>query len=150
MAYCNSVAISCYTATVEQELTSILNSRKLRVTKVRQAVFRALSDANKPLSIHDITTLCPQIDRVSVYRALDLFHGLHIADIVNVGWKKHYELAGPFKPHHHHLHCKNCGKTVEINSSKLEDFIDELSREYSFHGTSHKFEMTGLCALCRE
>lgn len=135
---------------MEQELASILGINKLRVTKARRDVFRALSEANKPLYIHDLIALCSAIDRVSVYRTIDLFHHLNILEIVHSGWKKQYELATPFKAHHHHLHCKNCGKTIEINSSKLESFIDELSREYSFHGTSHKFEVTGLCALCRE
>lgn len=135
---------------MDQELTTVLSAHKLRVTKARQTVFRALSSANKPLYIHDIIALCPNIDRVSVYRIIDLFHRLHIMDIIYVGWKKQYELTTPFKAHHHHLYCKNCGKTVEINSSKLESFIDELSREYSFYGTSHKFEVSGLCSLCQD
>jgi len=135
---------------MEKELATIFTANRLRLTKPRQDIFNALSGAGKPLSIQDLVSLCPEIDRVSVYRTIELFHQLHILDIVHIGWKKQYELAGPFKPHHHHLHCKNCGKTIEINSSKLESFIDELSHEYSFYGTSHKFEVSGLCSLCRE
>lgn len=134
---------------MEQELVTILKKKQLRVTKPRLDVFRALSGSSKPLYIHDLVALCPTTDRVSIYRTIELFHQLHILEIIHTGWKKQYELVGPFKAHHHHLHCKNCDKIIEINSTKLEGFIDELSRDYSFYGTSHKFEVTGLCSLCR-
>lgn len=133
---------------MNSELATIFSTRGLRLTKPRQSVFDALLKAGKPLHIQDIILLCPEIDRVSVYRTIDLFHQLHILDTVHIGWKKQYELAGPFKPHHHHLYCKNCGKTVEINSNKLEDFVDDLAGENGFRATGHKFEIAGLCNEC--
>lgn len=134
---------------MEKELATILKTNNLRLTKPRLRVFETLSSADKPLLMHDIVNQCADIDRVSVYRTLVLFREIQILEIIHVGWKKRYELVAPFKAHHHHLHCGNCGKIVEINSEKLEHFVDDLSQEYGFRIISHTFEVAGLCASCQ-
>lgn len=134
---------------MEKEIVTILETNGLRITKPRLKVFSVLSSANKPLYIHDIVARCADVDRVSVYRTLDLFHRLQVLDIIHVGWKKQYELSQLFKPHHHHLHCNSCGQITELHSNKLEAIIEELANESDFSASSHRFEVTGLCATCR-
>lgn len=133
---------------MEKELLAILSSNKLRITSPRRAVFSALASANKPLSVQEAIALSPAIDRVSVYRTLDLFQALRIVEIVTLGWKKRYELASPFKSHHHHLHCERCGETIKVSSEKLEQFMHSLAAEQGFHSTSHSLEISGLCKTC--
>lgn len=133
---------------VSSELEVIFATHHLRLTKPRQVVFAALKAAQAPLAIGDIVKLCPQIDRVSIYRTLDVFVKLGIAEAVPVGWKQRYELTSPFQAHHHHLYCTNCGKLVDIHSKKLELVIASIARDYDFTPREHTFEVSGLCQKC--
>jgi DNA-binding helix-hairpin-helix protein with protein kinase domain len=49
--------------------------------------------------------------------------------------------------HHHHLICRNCGKTEIINFCPLKEMQKELS-EKNFTLTDHKFELYGYCKEC--
>lgn len=131
------------------ELTTILRDHDLRVTTARKKVFEVLEQANEPLSIKQITTQCPDIDRVSVYRCLELFVSIDIIEIIHAGWKKRYELAGPFRSHHHHIQCVRCHAIVELHSPDLETFIGEIARSHNYTLLNHSFELRGLCPNCR-
>src|SRR5690606_34596309 len=96
-SYCKFVAIICYTAIMNNDLEKILSKNRLRATKPRQIVFATLSDSPAPLQIGEIVKRCPSVDRVSVYRTIELFTKLHIIEAIPLGWKQQYELAGPFK-----------------------------------------------------
>lgn len=133
---------------MNSELVAIFNREGLRITKPRQAVFAVLYASTSPLQIGEIARRCKGVDRVSVYRTIDLF--IHHAIVVSVplGWKQQYELASPFKPHHHHIHCTKCGTLTDIDSPKLEQLIADIAAEHTFTVQMHKFEISGYCAQC--
>lgn len=131
------------------ELNEIFVNAGLRLTKPRLEIFNTLKSFDRPMSIVDIVSACPNVDKVSVYRTIDLFTKLRIASTIPHGWKHLYELAAPFSPHHHHLVCETCGSLTEIHSKKLESMIADLTKEYDFNPTGHHFEVTGLCSKCR-
>ena len=132
------------------DLETLFARKQLRFTMPRRAVFDALRSADEPLMIRDIIAACPATDRVSVYRTLDLFVELGIVEIVPLGWKHRYELTSPFRPHHHHLHCTNCGVLIDVHSQKLELLVAAITREYGFEPHEHKFEVSGLCRDCKD
>jgi Fur family ferric uptake transcriptional regulator len=131
------------------ELEVIFAREHLRMTAPRQAIFEAMQNSEVPLVVGDITKNCPQIDRVSVYRTLDLFVSLGIAEVVPMGWKQRYELTSPFKSHHHHLYCVQCHKLIDIHSKKLEQLVASIAKDSGFAPQEHKFEVSGLCEQCR-
>lgn len=116
-------------------------------TKARLAVFEALS-GQEPLSMHELIARVPEVDRASIYRAVELFEQLQIVQRLNIGWKYKLELSDRFTEHHHHLTCTNCGRTVAMNEQALERFIETLASQYGFQPTSHQIEVQGLCAAC--
>lgn len=134
---------------MDQDLERLLVSSHLRVTAARRAVFRALKTASAPLSHVEITKLCSEIDKTSVYRTIELFIRLGVVVGVSHGWKQRYELAAPYRPHHHHLYCINCGETEELRSEKLEQAVREVASASDFIVQEHTFEMTGLCGTCQ-
>jgi len=134
---------------MEQELEKLLASSQLRITKPRKAIFQTLKIAVNPLSQVEIAALTPSIDRGSVYRTIELFLELGVVSSITHGWKQRFELAAPFRPHHHHLHCVKCGKTEEIQSERLEGMIHEVAGASNFHVIGHTFEVTGICSACR-
>ena len=52
--------------------------------------------------------------------------------------------------HHHHLICRKCGSTVEIDASKVENWADAVATEHGFAETSHTIEIFGICAACQQ
>lgn len=130
------------------EYEKILLKHALRNTKPRRAVFLALKQATRPLRLSQVADRCPEIDRSSVYRTIDMFIEVGIVKIVHVGWKKEYELAELFSPHHHHFRCTSCHRIHHIADNRLEDVIEAISRTYSFTPTNHHFEIEGVCMEC--
>jgi Fur family ferric uptake transcriptional regulator len=50
--------------------------------------------------------------------------------------------------HHHHLVCRRCGHTVELDAPDLESLARRLGEEHGFSQLNHVLEMTGVCAQC--
>ena len=133
---------------MERELEVIFAREKIRLTHPRKVIFKILHESDAPLSASMIAKQCQSIDRVSVYRSLDLFVRLGIARSVPIGWKQRYELTDPFRSHHHHLSCTSCGQLIDVRSEKFETMINNLVTEYGFLPTDHTFEVRGLCKDC--
>jgi len=127
----------------------ILKQQHQSITKARVAVFDALL-GQEPMSMHTLVSRVGDIDRASVYRAVDLFERLGIVQRLNTGWKYKIELTDTFTEHHHHLTCTNCGKTVPLNEANLESFVDELASKHGFTVSAHQIEIQGLCPVCRK
>ena len=125
-------------------------SLSLRLTKPRIAVFQTLNGNSEPLSIAQIINQTNSVDRVTIYRTLALFEKLHIVERITTGWKHTYELAEPFKPHHHHLICTSCGSITKIQSDHIEQLITYIAHKHHFQPTAHHFEVCGICEKCQE
>lgn len=126
----------------------IANNR--HVTKSRTTVFELL-DQNQPQSIRDILKLSKgSVDRVSLYRNIDLFEKLGIVHRVYIGWKYKLELTDHFVAHHHHLSCLNCGKVIDIeDEGNISSFIHHVVTKYDFTPVRHQFEIEGYCKTCK-
>ncbi|MBP9821018.1 transcriptional repressor [Candidatus Saccharibacteria bacterium] len=131
-----------------EHLKNILSRNGFKVTNPRKEVFKILNNSSKPLTINEILVLVTISERTSVYRTLELFSKLKIVEIINVGWKRSYELAEPFSEHHHHLICNICNKIVKIDQPKLEQLIRIIANEYDFKDVKHHVELTGVCKNC--
>ncbi len=51
--------------------------------------------------------------------------------------------------HHHHLICRKCGLTVEIEAHRVETWADEVAKEHGFTNASHTIDIFGLCQGCQ-
>lgn len=47
--------------------------------------------------------------------------------------------------HHHHLVCRQCGRTVEFLSPDLEAAMDQVAGTHGFTDLDHTLEVFGLC-----
>jgi Fur family ferric uptake transcriptional regulator len=50
--------------------------------------------------------------------------------------------------HHHHLVCRNCGFTVEIQGGQVESWAADVAVAHGFSDASHTIEIFGLCGDC--
>ncbi len=51
--------------------------------------------------------------------------------------------------HHHHLICRECGRTVEIDADRVETWAKAIGVANGFTDVSHTIELFGLCETCR-
>ena len=51
--------------------------------------------------------------------------------------------------HHHHLICRVCGKTVEIEAEKVEKWADEVAKAHGFTQPTHTIDIFGTCSGCQ-
>ncbi len=128
----------------------ILSSNGYRLTVAREAIFKLLISP-EPQSISQIIAKATgKVDRVSVYRNIEVFEKLGIANRVYVGWKYKIELSDNFIAHHHHLSCLACGKVIDIKDEKhIDDFIQEVANKFGFESRHHQFEIDGYCIKCK-
>ena len=50
--------------------------------------------------------------------------------------------------HHHHLVCRGCGRTVEVEGPTVERWTERVAAEHGFTEVAHTLEIFGLCADC--
>lgn len=50
--------------------------------------------------------------------------------------------------HHHHLVCRECGRTVEIQGPAVERWADKVGAEHGFTQVEHTLEVFGMCPAC--
>ncbi|MEP7034265.1 MAG: Fur family transcriptional regulator [Actinomycetota bacterium] len=51
--------------------------------------------------------------------------------------------------HHHHLVCRSCGRTVEVEGPAVESWADKVSAENGFSDVQHTLEIVGICSGCK-
>jgi Fur family transcriptional regulator, ferric uptake regulator len=47
--------------------------------------------------------------------------------------------------HHHHLVCRDCGRTVEVEGPAVERWATRVAEEHGFRDVSHTLEIFGTC-----
>ena len=122
-----------------------------RSTKQRTAVIAALDeidDFRSTQEIHDyLRHKGETVGLTTVYRTLTaLAESGDVDVIVREDGESVYRSCSD--THHHHLVCRACGKTVEVDGPAVERWADKVSTEHGFTDVSHTLEIFGLCADC--
>ncbi len=50
--------------------------------------------------------------------------------------------------HHHHLVCRTCGVTTEVEGAAAERWAQAVATEHGLTAVSHVLEVFGTCAAC--
>ena len=50
--------------------------------------------------------------------------------------------------HHHHLVCRRCGRTVEVEGPEVERWAARVAAQNGFVEVGHTLEIFGTCASC--
>jgi Fur family ferric uptake transcriptional regulator len=88
-----------------------------------------------------------KVGLATVYRALQtMAAGGEVDTIRTPDGQIAYRTCTP--GHHHHLVCRVCGRTVEIDLPGLEETTRGIAGEYGFTELDHEVEFFGVCAGC--
>lgn len=50
--------------------------------------------------------------------------------------------------HHHHLVCRECGRTEELDAAAVEEWVAAMAARSGFRDVEHTIELFGRCAAC--
>lgn len=108
----------------------------------RQQVAAWIQQHDRPFSVAHLIQALPQLDRVSVYRTVELLSELDLVHpILQLNGHQLYE-AHEQTQHHHHVICTDCEKSAclpcEIPEKKIR----------GFKNLHHAMHFTSLCTNC--
>lgn len=126
-------------------------TQPLRPTRQRIAVAAALegfSDFRTAQEVHEaLRTAGDNVGLSTVYRALQAMAEGGEIDMLRVegGEAAYRRCSGS---HHHHLVCRSCGATVEVEGPAVEKWTRGVADEHGFRDVSHTLEIFGTCSRC--
>lgn len=123
-----------------------------RNTWQRDRVREALADAPGFVSAQSLHAILRDentgIGLATVYRALAGLAAQGDADSLQSPDGESLYRACTTRGHHHHLICRSCGKTVEIEATAVEQWARSTAAAHGFTQAEHVVDIFGLCADC--
>ena len=131
----------------------MLTRAELAVTNNRLDVLEAIGNNTFPLSPGDIYRILHRsssINRVTIYRILDLLVKHKLVERLSTGGRSFYYGLAPNDHHqrHPHFYCKKCGQMNCLNPNSIT--IDSMALEKMFPGRIDNVEVRvdGICKNC--
>jgi Fur family ferric uptake transcriptional regulator len=123
-----------------------------RPTKQRRAVADVLATFADFRSAQEIHELLGQrgerVGLATVYRTLQRLADAGEIDVLRTedGEAIYRRCSGS---HHHHLVCRSCGATEEVEGPAVERWTTAIAAEHGYGDVSHTLEIFGTCPRCR-
>lgn len=126
-------------------------SAPVRTTRQRTAIEHLLASTEDFHSAQDLhARLVGEGSRVglsTVYRTLQsMVEAGQVDVLVQDNGEALYRRCSP--RHHHHLVCRECGRTIEVQGRVVEEWASKVAAEHGFTDSSHTVEVFGTCANC--
>jgi Fur family transcriptional regulator, ferric uptake regulator len=122
-----------------------------RATRQRAALAAVLDKSDAFLSaqeIHDLLRRNNKIGLTTVYRNLQAMADRGELDVVRRSDGEAIFRKCEMGEHHHHLVCRNCGFSVEVENDDVERWTHKAARRHRFTQVTHDLEIFGLCERC--
>lgn len=123
-----------------------------RKTKQRDAIMAIMADETDFRSaqqVHTALVVAGQtVGLATVYRNLQALTEVGELDSLRSEDGEALYRRCAKRRHHHHLVCRNCGYTVDIQDDQLEQWIGKIARRYKFSDIEHMADVFGLCESC--
>ena len=121
-----------------------------RNTKQREEVWQALEQRPDFVSAQELHQSLREkgstIGLATVYRTLNALAEEGSADALSLEGENLYRACSP--GHHHHLICRACGQTTEIEASAVEAWAKQVATEHGFTDPQHIVDIFGTCRSC--
>ena len=127
------------------------SATRTRATRQRAAVSSILDEIDDFRSAQDIHAILrsrgDSVGLTTVYRTLQALADAGKVDVLRTGdGESVYRRCST--SHHHHLVCRNCGRTVEVEGPAVERWAEKVGAEHGFVRVTHNVEVFGTCPDC--
>jgi Fur family ferric uptake transcriptional regulator len=122
-----------------------------RNTRQRASIATLLAEVDGFASAQDLHAKLRQrgerVGLTTVYRALQALADAGEVDVMRPpGGELLYRQCS--SGHHHHLVCRVCGRTVEVEGPAVESWADRVAEKHGFVDIAHTLEIFGTCPDC--
>ncbi|MEU5567385.1 MULTISPECIES: Fur family transcriptional regulator [Micromonospora] len=123
----------------------------LRNTRQRSAVSALLAEVEGFHSAQDLHSMLrdrgERVGLTTVYRTLQGLADAGEIDVMRPPGGEHlYRRCS--EGHHHHLVCRVCGRTVEVEGPAVESWAERVAAQHGYADVSHTMEIFGTCPGC--
>jgi Fur family ferric uptake transcriptional regulator len=138
---------------VDQPIISAVTDAGYRLTRPRRAVAELIGNRADHFTAADLLEEADRkrirIGRATLFRNLELLTGLGALERLDLPTGEHAYVACAPEQHHHHVVCRRCGRSVEVEDSGLQLVVSEIARRSGYSIDAHRLELFGTCAQCR-
>jgi Fur family transcriptional regulator, ferric uptake regulator len=123
-------------------------TRPTRQRRAVAAVLQSFDDFRSAQDIHDLLRKGGEnVGLSTVYRTLQaLADGGELDMLRTEDGEALYRRCST--SHHHHLVCRSCGRTVEVEGPTVERWANAIAADHGFSEVSHTLEIFGTCGKC--
>lgn len=123
----------------------------LRNTRQRSAVSALLAEVEGFHSAQELHAMLrnrgERVGLTTVYRTLQGLADSGDVDVMRPPGGEHvYRRCS--EGHHHHLVCRSCGSTVEVEGPAVESWAQRVADQHGYADVSHTLEIFGTCPAC--
>jgi len=123
-----------------------------RMTRQRSAVADLLAGIDEFRSAQQVHEALrergEEVGLATVYRTLQAMSDSGDVDVLRSHDGEALYRRCSRREHHHHLVCRVCGTTVEIDGPGVEEWAARIAERYGFADIEHTMELAGTCAAC--
>jgi len=133
----------------------LLSEADLKRTPNRVRILEVVGNNRFPLSASDIYKILERsdaIDRVTVYRILDLLVENGVVERLSTGGRAFYYGLAPNAHHkpHPHFYCKNCGQMDCLSPESIVIDTGPLLKTYPGRIDKVEVRIDGICKNCEK
>lgn len=125
---------------------------EVRNTKQRRAVVGALQHLDDFISTQDLHRVLQEreepVSLATTYRILQSMAELGQVDVLRSADGEAIYRRCEAEHHHHHLVCRSCGATVELEAPDIEAWAENTARRHGYTDVDHTVEISGICEQC--
>jgi len=130
----------------------VSETTRRRETRQRSAVRSALTDLVEFRSAQQLHALLRErgqyVGLATVYRTLQGLADEGEVDVLRTADGESVYRRCSTGHHHHHLTCRRCRRTVEVDSVAVELWARTVAEENGFADVVHVVEVFGTCTAC--
>lgn len=124
----------------------------VRTTRQRTAVAELLERVDGFKSAQDLHDLLraagDSVGLTTVYRHLQALADAGQVDVLRTDEGEQVYRRCPTDAHHHHLVCRSCGRSLEVDGPEVEAWAAQVAARHGFTDVTHTVEVFGTCAGC--
>jgi Fe2+ or Zn2+ uptake regulation protein len=138
--------------TIIKEMDKLPSDNKLRMSKQRKAILRALKDYScHPTADEIYETVRRQLPHISlgtVYRNLEILSSSGMIRKVQLGGvQMRFDHC---TEDHDHIRCVHCGRVDDLTLNPLNPCEEALQKECGYKIIGHCLEFIGICPQCQD
>ncbi|HVE98066.1 MAG TPA: transcriptional repressor [Mycobacteriales bacterium] len=127
---------------------------RLRATRQRAAVADLLTRVEGFRSAQELHTLLRQrgesVGLTTVYRHLQALADAGEVDVLRSDDGEAVYRRCATDAHHHHIVCRVCGRSVEVDAPEVEAWLTAAAADHGFRDVTHSVEVFGRCVRCAD